>query len=327
MLRTIFVFLCLLMVAMPVQAEIDPSEGSNRSEQFLAGNTQGIWDQLTTEAQSAFGNAANLNAFSRKVRDEAGAAGKVLSENWLKEQDFDVFTRIQEFENSPVPLEIQWAFDGNGKIGGFFVRPQQAEPSHAFEDYQTQTELHLPFKGDWYVGWGGRKREQNYHVDAIDQRYAYDLVVMKDGKSFEGDKESLDSYFCFGLDILAPAGGTVVVALDGLPDQVPGEKDPSNPPGNHVIVDHGNEEYSLFAHLQQGSVKVNEGDKVETGQLLGLCGNSGNTSEPHLHYHLQNSGQFGKGHGLPAPFTAYRADGYEVAKGEPVRGQNISPSE
>jgi hypothetical protein len=325
MSRLKITLMSLLLLSINVYAEIDPSEGPALSEQFLAGNTQGLWDKMTPEMQSAIGSAANLSAFSQQVQDQAGAAGQVLSEDWQQDQGFDIFLRVQEFANSPNPLMIQLAFDSNEKVGGFSVRPQQGEPSQAFEGYQTKTELHLPFKGDWFVFWGGRNREQNYHVDSVDQRYAYDILMMREGKSFEGDPKSLDSYFSFGQKLLAPAGGRVVVALDGLPDQIPGEMDRSNPPGNHVIIDHGNNEYSLLAHLQQGSVKVNVGDVVETGQLLGLCGNSGNTSEPHLHYHLQNSDQFGKGHGLPAPFHSYSADGFKVDKGEPVKGQTVSP--
>ena len=61
------------------------------------------------------------------------------------------------------------------------------------------------------------------------------------------------------------------------------------------------------------------------GQLVGLCGNSGNTTEPHIHYHLQGTAVFGKGEGMPAQVLNYRADGQDVARGEPVQGQVVSP--
>jgi murein DD-endopeptidase MepM/ murein hydrolase activator NlpD len=60
------------------------------------------------------------------------------------------------------------------------------------------------------------------------------------------------------------------------------------PKGNYVIIDHGNGEYSFLAHLKKGSMVVAVGDSLKSGQFIGLCGNSGNSSEPHLHYHLQN---------------------------------------
>ena len=115
-----------------------------------------------------------------------------------------------------------------------------------------------------------------------------------------------------------------MVAQDGLPDQAQGEMDPANPPGNHVVIDHGNEEYSLLAHLQQNSVTVSVGEEINAGQQIGRCGNSGNTSEPHLHYHLQTGKRFGDGHGLPAPFTRISIDGGPVTSGEPVRGQYVT---
>lgn len=100
--------------------------------------------------------------------------------------------------------------------------------------------------------------------------------------------------------------------------------DPKNPPGNHVIIDLGNKEFALLAHLQQDSVSVSEGDEVRPGQPVGLCGNSGNTSEPHLHFHVQDSNKFGKGNGKPVFFHNYFSNGRPVQRGEPVRGEIIS---
>ena len=71
------------------------------------------------------------------------------------------------------------------------------------------------------------------------------------------------------------------------------------------------------------------GDRVKPGQFLGSCGNSGNTSEPHIHYHLQDRPGFDPAHaeGLPAQFRSYLADGKPVERGEPVKGQVIRPRE
>ena len=81
----------------------------------------------------------------------------------------------------------------------------------------------------------------------------------------------------------------------------------------------------MLAHLRQGSVAVGQGQQVAAGDTLGRCGNSGNTSEPHLHFHLQDSPVFGQGNGLPAFFNDYTADGKAVDRGEPVQGQVVSP--
>ena len=124
---------------------------------------------------------------------------------------------------------------------------------------------------------------------------------------------------------MSPGSGTVVTVISNLPDNPPGVMDPTNPPGNFVVLDLGHKEYALLAHMQEGSVVVAEGDEVRPGQRIGLCGNSGNTSEPHLHFHLQDSRRFGKGDGKPVFFSTYLSNGKPVARGEPVRGEIISP--
>ena len=99
---------------------------------------------------------------------------------------------------------------------------------------------------------------------------------------------------------------------------------PSAPAGNHVVLDLGNGEYTLLAHLQHGSLRVRAGDHVKAGQPLGLCGNSGNTSEPHVHMHLQDRPKlFGDAVGLPLEFEDYQADGTAVTRGVPTQGQFV----
>jgi murein DD-endopeptidase MepM/ murein hydrolase activator NlpD len=80
----------------------------------------------------------------------------------------------------------------------------------------------------------------------------------------------------------------VVLVGDGIKDKVPGTLNPIYIPGNTVIVKTPNAEYVFFAHFKQNSILLRQGQQVNPGQLLGLCGNSGNSSEPHLHFHLQN---------------------------------------
>lgn len=116
--------------------------------------------------------------------------------------------------------------------------------------------------------------------------------------------------------------GRVVAAVDSIPDNEPGRMNREAVAGNHVIIDHGNGEFSLLAHFRQGSLTVEEGDRVGRGDRLGACGNS---SEPHVHYQLQDGPEFGEAAGLPTQFRSYRADGEPVQRGEPVRGQVVRP--
>ncbi len=188
-----------------------------------------------------------------------------------------------------------------------------------FLAYPTRTALHLPFAGEWYVYWGGRTVALNRHITARDQRFAYDFLILArghTGNSYRDAGEDNDDYYCFGQPIFAPAAGIVVKAENEVPENTPGEMNSNEPLGNFVILDHACSEFSFLAHFQRGTVVVRGGDRVHTGQLLARCGNSGNSSEPHLHFHLQNSPIPFRGEGLPAFFLKYLVDGKPIAQGE-----------
>jgi hypothetical protein len=164
--------------------------------------------------------------------------------------------------------------------------------------------VRLPADVPLRVAWGGDTLAANYHAAYPDQRWAYDLTVEP---SFTGGGR-LEDYGCWGVAVLAPAAGRVVKAHDGEPDETPGKLSDNYdaPAGNHVVIELQTGTYLEVAHLQRGSVSVKEGDGVEEGQALGRCGNSGNTSEPHIHVHHQRQHpDFGEGilvEGLPLYF-------------------------
>ncbi|MEO7251811.1 MAG: M23 family metallopeptidase, partial [Arenimonas sp.] len=218
----------------------------------------------------------------------------------------------------------------HGSIGGFFIRPDQsaaqmtAPSTHL--DYQTRTSLRLPFEDEFHVFWGGRTIEQNYHAADGNQRFALDLLILRAGASHNGGGRRNEDYYCFGKPVLAPAAGKVLEVVDGTSDNVPGQMNPKTVTGNRVIINHGSSEYSVLAHLRNGSLRVKSGDTVQAGDRVGDCGNSGNSSEPHLHYQLQDGPAFGTSAGLPAQFSNYVADDKPVARGEPTRGQRIRPT-
>ncbi|HEX8693895.1 MAG TPA: M23 family metallopeptidase [Longimicrobium sp.] len=298
--------------------------GRTYTQWFYEGKTDTLWALFTPAMRAAVPTAAQLAAAREQLAGQLGAEAAVVRESAREDDGIVTYVRVVRFQQGP-QLQLRWSTDREGRIAGFMVRPHRDAAPSRFLDYATKTTLRLPFEGEWYVFWGGRTEEQNYHVIAADQRFAYDLVVMRGGKTHDGDGSALEQYYCFGRPILAPAAGTVVTAVDSLADQAPGRMDRAHPAGNHVILDHGGGEFSLLAHLKRGSVAVRAGERVEAGRKLGECGNSGNTSEPHLHYHLQNAGEFGRGEGLPAQFTGYVADGRPVERGEPVKGQTIRP--
>lgn len=300
--------------------------GRERSDAFLAGDLEPIWDAMTPQMQEALGSLEDFSAFHGQIGTELGEETAILEEDATAMGDFSVYTRIGEWSLIDSPIVMQWSFDPEGMIGGFFIQPQPEAAPSAHLDYETRSELRLPFEGEWYVFWGGRDIADNYHAENPAQRFASDFVVHEDGQSYAGDPENLGNYFCWGREILAPADGNVIAIVNDLPDQPIGETDAENPAGNHVILALAEGEFAFLAHLQQGSVTVQQGDEVSQGDVLGLCGNSGNTSEPHLHFHLQTTPDLIEGEGLPAQFQNYEADGEPVERGEPVRGESVAPA-
>jgi hypothetical protein len=126
------------------------------------------------------------------------------------------------------------------------------------------------------------------------QRFAIDWQqIDAKGRFLRGSPSDPRSYVIYGKQVLAAGDGTVVRVQDGLPEQVPGVIPRGitleTADGNAVVVDMGRSRFALYAHLQAGSIRVKEGDTVARGAVLGLVGNSGNTSAPHLHFHVMDS--------------------------------------
>jgi hypothetical protein len=305
--------------------------GRELSRLFLQGDTDAVWARMTPEMQASIGSAAALAQFQAKVAGDLGKEVAILDESTAAAPGAQVYMRTSRWSRLPTPILMQWAVDGAGKVAGFVVQPKPgAKPEAApspYLDYRTKAHLRLPFEGEWYVVWGGHDIAQNYHAAFPGQRFAYDILKVMDGSTHRGDGKALDDYYCWNQEILAPADGTVLEVVDDLPDQAIGTRNPNAPAGNHVMLDLGNGEYALLAHLRQGSAAVEAGQQVAAGDELGRCGNSGNTSEPHLHFHLQDAPKFGEGNGLPAFFEHYTADGKAVERGEPVKGQTIAPAD
>ena len=172
-------------------------------------------------------------------------------------------------------------FNEAGEIFRLDFEPLPPLPPDPAAGHESDVAFRLPFDGVWFVLMGGDTALDNQHVVAADQRHAYDIVLWKEGGAFTGDIAVNENYWAYGQRLLAPAAGTVVTAIDGLPDQIPPVgSDLANPAGNHVVIEVADGEYLLIAHMQPGSLTVAAGDVVESGQQIGLVGNSGNTSGP-----------------------------------------------
>jgi len=192
----------------------------------------------------------------------------------------------------------------------------------ALSEMSPSATVRLPAGVPLKVAWGGDKVSVNYHAMAPDQRWAYDLAVEP---CFTGSKK-LEEYGAYGLEIVAPASGVIAAAHDGEPDAPPGtlSNNYTTPFGNYLAIKLRSQTYLIIAHLQPGSLLTKEGDKVTEGQPLAKCGNSGNTSEPHIHIHHQRQNPKGQpanfAEGLPLFFRdhdgpAMPTGGFKVVSG------------
>jgi murein DD-endopeptidase MepM/ murein hydrolase activator NlpD len=185
----------------------------------------------------------------------------------------------------------------------------------------SEVPFRLPLDGPVTVAWGGPTLRANYHAVMPDQRWAYDLLVTVHGTSHRGSGSRLEDYYAFGRPVLAPANGVVWHVQDGEKDGPIGQWRVGRAAGNHVILQVADREFLVIAHLQAGSIAVRRGDGVVAGQVIGRVGNSGNSSEPHVHLHLQDRPQQYLAEGIPFYFHGYCARGAEIARGMPVGGR------
>ncbi|MCO4327094.1 M23 family metallopeptidase [Staphylococcus agnetis] len=197
------------------------------------------------------------------------------------------------------------------EITSMLLLPIDTEPSHVLTTFNQYI---MPVENEFYIFWGGDNALLNYHYPTETQRYAYDLVILKDGRSFHHDGSQLRHYYCFGTPVIAPSEGEVVALNDDREDQQPGVVDAQNLLGNYVILKHRENEFSLIAHLKQHSLVVGVGDKVKQGERLALCGNSGHSTEPHIHFQVMTDINHTRGKSMKMQFI----DQHQYEKGDIV---------
>jgi Peptidase family M23 len=159
----------------------------------------------------------------------------------------------------------------------------------------------------------GRVAVDGSHLVKI-ETFAIDWIQLQDGRLFSGDGSQNEQYFCFGADVVSVAAGTVVSVRDGMPEETPNQPplnllQPADAAGNNVVVQVAPAVWATYAHLQPGSIRVAAGDQVTAGQPLGLLGNSGASTAPHLHFQLSDSPDLLTSNSLPFVFDRYTLAG------------------
>jgi murein DD-endopeptidase MepM/ murein hydrolase activator NlpD len=185
--------------------------------------------------------------------------------------------------------------------------------------------------GDWTAAngpanTGGHHRRALVPIGGrafIAQRFAIDWTkVGPTGQLFAGDQKDNRSYFGYGAEVIAVADAVVESVKDGIPENIPGGQQLRSADagdtlravamtletvgGNFVILNLGGDRYAFYGHLMPGSLRVKAGDRVRRGDVIGLLGNSGNSTGPHLHFHISNAHTALAAEGLP-----YAIDSWE----------------
>jgi hypothetical protein len=216
--------------------------------------------------------------------------------------------------------------------------------------------LALPFQGTWLARNSPAVRVPSHGTHFLGQSFAIDFIAVQRGRTASRwdwrtliGLEPADRFVGFGRPILAPADGRVVVVHDGEADHAARRSLVTLLPyalsqrtrlgrglaaitGNHVIVALGAEgPYLALVHLRAGSVRVRQGDAVTVGQQIAECGNSGNSTQPHLHIQVMDSLDLLAARGVPIAFRDYRdwARGtgapVKVGLGMPGSGDTVEP--
>ncbi|HET6971125.1 MAG TPA: M23 family metallopeptidase [Phenylobacterium sp.] len=204
-------------------------------------------------------------------------------------------------------------------------KAEEAQVSIPVDASTVKTPMRFPLEGRWAVVVAGTPH--GGHRWALPEAFAYDIAAFgADDKSFRGDGQRFEDYYAYGAPVLAAGDGVVVEVVADQPELLEALRRPGESfdaygdrmgalqmklisqgeraiGGNAVIIDHGNGEYSLYAHLKPGSIPVKTGDRVKAGQRIGALGASGNVTEPHLHFQVCDAASPLHCAGIPLSFT------------------------
>jgi len=295
---------------------INKSVSESFEVNYNADNFEAIFSSFSPEMQKAL----PLDKTKEFLTGLKKQAGKITKRQFVTyEQTYASYKT--NFERALFAVNI--SVDNNAKINGLFVKPFKENNLPKLD--RNSTKLILPFNNEWTVIWGGDTKELNYHVESEAQKNAFDILILNEkGHSFKTDGKTNEDYYAFGKDLIAPCDGEVVLVVDGVKDNIPGILNPIYVPGNSVIIKTQNNEFLVFAHFKQHSILVKQGQMIKQGQLLGLCGNSGNSSEPHLHFHIQNVEDMNSATGVKCYFDKIHVNGQLKTDYSPIQKEKIS---
>jgi hypothetical protein len=287
-------------------------------EYFNQSDSKGVHKMFSVEMKQAI----PLAQLEEVLSQFSSQYGVITEKEFVRyENTYGIFNiEFLKNKSSKELLTLKISLDEKSEINGLFFAAWVEHPILV----RNESKLILPFEGEWWVFWGGDTKEENYHVESNAQKGAFDFLIKdQEGKSFRNEGKTNEEYYAFGKRIISPSDGEVVLVVDGVKDNIPGKLNPIYVPGNTVIIKTDNNEFLFFAHFIKNSIAVSEGQIVKQGDLLGLCGNSGNSSEPHLHFHIQNVEDINEATGAKAYFENILVDGRLKRDYSPIRKEKI----
>ena len=317
-MKNILILITFLSIFNSANSQIEKENYKQVSTRFVLFYNVDKNDSIVAMFSQEMNAALPLDKFSQVTAGLKVQFGVIKKIRFVRLQSASALYETT-FDNAVLGMTI--TLNPKNEIAGLLFKPY----TEAKEIIRNNTKMKLPFKGEWSVTWGGDTKEQNYHVESVAQKNAFDFLIYDEkGLTHKGTGEANEDYYAFGKELYAPCDGEVVLVVDGIKDNIPGILNPIYIPGNTVIIKTANGEFVFFAHFKQHSIVVKQGQKVTTGALLGLCGNSGNSSEPHLHFHLQNTEDMTKATGAKCFFDQLKVNGVLKSDYSPVKGDKIS---
>ena len=318
-MRNLLLTLVLVCSSMHLFAQTETPVYKTTTAKFQSFYNSAQYDSIFYMYDEAMQKALPVEKTTELLQGLQLQTGKITKIQFIAYQPpFAVYKT--NYERAILTLNI--SVDGNNKINGYNIVPYKDISLPVME--RNITKMKLPFTGEWTVIWGGDTKDLNYHVVSPAQKNAFDILIKDDNnRSFKNSGQQNEDYYAFGQKLTAPCDGEIVMAVDGIKDNRPGEMNPMYTLGNSVIIKTDKNEFLYFAHFRQFSVKVKQGQKVKQGELLGLCGNSGNSSEPHVHFHIQNTEDSNAAIGVKCYFDQIIVNGQPKTDYSPVQNDKI----
>lgn len=319
-LRAAFVSLAFCIGLWALLAQNRNTEPVQIKEAFIKGFNSASSEEFRTFFNDGMKRRNSVHKLNNKFRRTRDYLGEINSMQFDRSSFSSYFYRSN---HKMATLEVQFDLDSKGQLSEMSFGQFDRKDGPKLK--RNSSELILPFHGKWYVYWGGSTISENYHNTSSNTRGAFDFSGWGENrKSYRTNGKVNEDYYAFGKEIIAPTAGKIIFVRDGIRDNVWPATNKEDAAGNIVLLESNRKEYLVFAHLKLNSIQVKKGQIVKQGDLLGSCGNSGLSTEPHLHFQIQNLPDLVSPIGARAFFKKIKVNGEVLEDYSPVKTDVIS---